>query len=73
MSCAQAERAISRQLDRELPSREGASLVAHLRGCPACAALAQHQQAQGEALRKLAVFARVAPPAFSAGASRKVQ
>jgi predicted anti-sigma-YlaC factor YlaD len=70
--CAEAERAISLQLDRELPRHEAARLLVHLRSCPACAALARQQHLQREALRRLAVFARVAPPAFSAASSRKV-
>jgi predicted anti-sigma-YlaC factor YlaD len=70
VACDEAERAISLQLDRELPRHEAERLLVHLRGCPACAALARRQQLQREALRRLAVFARVAPPAFSAGSSR---
>jgi len=55
LSCAEAERAISRQLDGELPRRERAELRAHLRACGDCASLARSLRAQRSALRGIAV------------------
>ncbi len=54
LSCAEAERAISRQVDGELPRRERAELRAHLRACGDCASLARSLRAQRSALRGIA-------------------
>jgi hypothetical protein len=54
-ACAEAERSISLQLDRELPRHEAARLLVHLRSCQACADLARRQHVQRTALRRLAV------------------
>jgi anti-sigma factor RsiW len=69
LACAQAERSISLQLDRELPRHEAARLLVHLRSCPACAALARRQHVQHKALRRLAV--RVVEPLPRLGAGSR--
>jgi RNA polymerase sigma factor (sigma-70 family) len=55
LGCAEAERAISRQLDRALPRSERAALRAHLRECPGCASLARRVRAQRSTLKSLAL------------------
>ena len=54
LTCQQAERAVSLQLDGELPRRDAGRLRAHLRECETCAGLARRQRAQRVALRGLA-------------------
>ncbi len=54
LTCGDAERAISRQLDGALPRRERGRLRAHLRECGDCAALARRVRAQRSAIRSLA-------------------
>jgi RNA polymerase sigma factor (sigma-70 family) len=54
LTCHQAERAISRQLDDRLPRKEKRLLRAHLRVCEECAAFARGQHEQRAALRALA-------------------
>jgi hypothetical protein len=56
LSCAQAERAISRQLDGALPRAERGPLRAHLRQCSDCASLARRLRGQRSALRGLALI-----------------
>ena len=53
LTCADAELAISKQLDRKLSRAERSQLRAHLRECPDCATLARRQRAQQAALRGL--------------------
>jgi anti-sigma factor RsiW len=54
ISCRQAERAVSRELDGELSRRERAQLRLHLTACADCGAFARGQHAQRAALRALA-------------------
>jgi RNA polymerase sigma factor (sigma-70 family) len=54
LTCAQAELAISRDLDGLLAPAAGTALDGHLRRCDACAALARTQRAQRAAIRALA-------------------
>jgi RNA polymerase sigma factor (sigma-70 family) len=56
LNCAEAEQAISRQLDGALPRDERGPLRAHLRQCPDCASLARRLRAQRSAIRSLAVI-----------------
>jgi RNA polymerase sigma-70 factor (ECF subfamily) len=51
LTCADAELALSKQLDGNLPRDERSQLRAHLRECPDCATLARRQRAQRAALR----------------------
>jgi RNA polymerase sigma factor (sigma-70 family) len=51
LSCSDAERAISRQLDGMLARGEKGALRAHLRACPECESLARRFRAQRSALR----------------------
>jgi RNA polymerase sigma-70 factor, ECF subfamily len=51
LTCADAELALSKQLDGTLPRAERSQLRAHLRECPDCATLARRQRAQRAALR----------------------
>lgn len=53
LTCSEAERAISLQLDGMLPLRERGALRAHLRACPDCRALAKRTRGQRSALRGL--------------------
>src|ERR687886_59752 len=53
LTCHQAERAISKQLDGRLPRTERAALRAHLRACPDCATVARRQRAQRSAFKAL--------------------
>jgi RNA polymerase sigma factor (sigma-70 family) len=53
LTCGEAERAISRQLDGRLPRAERGALRAHLRECPGCATFARRQRAQRTALKSL--------------------
>jgi RNA polymerase sigma-70 factor (ECF subfamily) len=55
LTCHEAERAISRQLDRQLPRSERGALRAHLRECQDCARFARSQRAQRTALRTFAM------------------
>lgn len=54
LTCAQAERAISRQLDGTLPRNKRGALRAHVRQCEECAHLARSLRAQRGAIRSLA-------------------
>jgi RNA polymerase sigma factor (sigma-70 family) len=56
LTCAEAEQAISRQLDGALPRDERGPLRAHLRQCPECATLARRLRAQGSAIKSLAAI-----------------
>jgi RNA polymerase sigma factor (sigma-70 family) len=56
ISCADAETAISKQLDRKLSRSERGTLRAHLRECAECAALARKQRAQRSAIRGLGLL-----------------
>ncbi len=51
LTCSEAERAISRQLDGMLSRTEKADLRGHLRACPECASLARRLRGQRSALR----------------------
>jgi RNA polymerase sigma factor (sigma-70 family) len=53
LTCSEAERAISRQLDGLLERGERPALRAHLRQCDACSTLARRFRAQRSALRGL--------------------
>jgi RNA polymerase sigma-70 factor (ECF subfamily) len=53
LTCGEAERALSLQLDGRLPADERGSLRAHLRECSECASLARRQRARRAALRSL--------------------
>jgi RNA polymerase sigma factor (sigma-70 family) len=55
LSCSEAERAISRQLDGMLVRGETGGLRAHLRACTECASLARRLRAQRAALRGIAI------------------
>jgi RNA polymerase sigma factor (sigma-70 family) len=59
LTCHEAERAISRQLDGQLRRADRASLRKHLRECDDCTSFARSQDAQRNALRQ---FARVPLP-----------
>ena len=54
LTCAQAERAISRQLDGTLPRNKRGALRAHVRQCEECAHLARSLRAQRGAIKSLA-------------------
>ena len=56
LTCGEAERAISRQLDRRLPRNEQGALRAHLRECRECERFARSQRAQRTAIKSLAVL-----------------
>jgi RNA polymerase sigma-70 factor (ECF subfamily) len=53
LTCAEAERFLSKQLDGELDRRERGGLRAHLRACEECSALARKQRASRGALKML--------------------
>jgi RNA polymerase sigma factor (sigma-70 family) len=53
ITCGEAERAVSRQLDRSLPRAERGRLRAHLRECDECASFARQARAQRGALKSL--------------------
>jgi RNA polymerase sigma factor (sigma-70 family) len=53
ITCGEAARAISRQLDRSLPRAERGGLRAHLRECEECATFARRARAQRGALKSL--------------------
>jgi RNA polymerase sigma-70 factor (ECF subfamily) len=55
LTCHEAERAVSKQLDGLLGRPEKAMLRAHLRQCTECSRFARSQRAQRAALRSLAV------------------
>jgi RNA polymerase sigma-70 factor, ECF subfamily len=56
LTCSEAERAISRQLDGMRAGDENAGLRAHLRACPECASLARRFRAQRAALKGIAIM-----------------
>jgi RNA polymerase sigma-70 factor, ECF subfamily len=53
LTCSEAARAISRQLDGMLPRAERGQLRAHLRSCPECDALARRMRGQRAAIKSL--------------------
>src|SRR5205807_3782177 len=53
LTCAEAELALSRQLDGRLPRAERGQLRAHLRECPECAHLARRLRARRAAWKGL--------------------
>ncbi len=53
LTCGEAERVLSLELDGRLPQDERPKLRAHLRECPECASLARRQRARRAALRSL--------------------
>jgi len=53
LTCGEAERAISRQVDGRLPRNERGALRAHLRACPECATFARSQRAVRGAFKAL--------------------
>ena len=55
LTCHEAERAVSKQLDGLLARPEKAMLRAHLRQCAECSRVARRQRAQRAALRSLAI------------------
>lgn len=55
LTCAEAERAISRQADGRLARPERAALRAHLRQCKECERLARSQRAHKKAFKALAL------------------
>jgi RNA polymerase sigma-70 factor (ECF subfamily) len=63
LTCSEAERAISLQLDRMLERGQRGSLRAHLRSCPECASLARRFRAQRSALRRIGLVQ--VPPALA--------
>src|SRR5689334_22107838 len=56
LTCADAEAALSRQLDGRLTRTEAAFLRAHLRACDECKRLARRQRAQRKGVRALAAI-----------------
>jgi hypothetical protein len=62
LSCAAAERALSRRLDGALTAAEAPALHAHVLHCARCAAFDRRQRAQRDALRALASLP--VPPAL---------
>jgi RNA polymerase sigma-70 factor, ECF subfamily len=56
LTCHQAERAVSRQVDGMLPRSERRLLRAHLRECDECARFARSQRAQRSAWKALAAI-----------------
>jgi RNA polymerase sigma factor (sigma-70 family) len=56
LTCQDAERAISLQLDGLLARSERGALRAHLRECPECARLARGVRAQSSAMKSLALL-----------------
>jgi DNA-directed RNA polymerase specialized sigma24 family protein len=55
LACDEAERAVSRRLDRKLSRSEGLHLDAHLRACADCSAFARRQRLKRIQLRGVAV------------------
>jgi RNA polymerase sigma factor (sigma-70 family) len=55
LTCGEAERAISRQLDGRLSRQDRAALRAHLRACKECEGFARSQRAQRTAIKALAL------------------
>jgi RNA polymerase sigma factor (sigma-70 family) len=56
LTCSEAERAISRELDGMPAAGDKAALRAHLRSCSACASLARRFRAQRSALKGIWIF-----------------
>jgi RNA polymerase sigma factor (sigma-70 family) len=74
LTCGEAARAISRQLDSSLPRAERGALRAHLRECDECAAFARQARAQRGAFKALgAVPLPVALLKWSGGGSAAVE
>lgn len=71
LTCHEAERAVSRQLDGLLPRSERASLRQHLRECEDCSDFARSQDSQRTALRRYAMVPLPSSLAsfFTAGAA----
>jgi anti-sigma factor RsiW len=57
LTCSEAERAISRDLDGLLSRHERRRLRAHLGGCEACASFVRLQRSHRAALRRLRLVA----------------
>ena len=56
ITCSEAERALSRQLDGELPRTERGPLRAHLRECEECSTIARRFRAQRSVFKGLVVL-----------------
>jgi RNA polymerase sigma factor (sigma-70 family) len=56
ITCSEAERALSRRLDGELPRGERGALRAHLRECQECSTIARRFRAQGSVFKGLVVL-----------------
>jgi RNA polymerase sigma factor (sigma-70 family) len=56
LTCAEADRALSRRLDGRLPRREARRLKAHLKECPLCTRVAEVQKRQRSLLEGLSVI-----------------
>jgi RNA polymerase sigma factor (sigma-70 family) len=56
MTCSEAGRAISRQLDGQLARKERSALRAHLRSCPDCRSLARRLRGQRASIKALAAL-----------------
>jgi RNA polymerase sigma factor (sigma-70 family) len=67
LTCSEAERAVSRQLDGMLARAERGALRAHLRACPDCSSLARRMRAQRSSLKSLSVLPLPASLASFAG------
>ena len=65
LTCSEAERAISLQLDGMLPRGERGSLRAHLRACLECASLARRYRAQRSAFKGIGLVPL--PPSLAGG------
>jgi RNA polymerase sigma factor (sigma-70 family) len=76
ITCAEAEAALSRDLDGELPRAEKGPLRAHLRECQSCSRLARSMRARRKALRGLWIgplplpFGKTLPGWFAGGAAK---
>jgi hypothetical protein len=72
LTCGEAERAVSLQLDGELSRREGGLLSLHLSSCEECGTFARGQRVLRAALRALAAVPLPASlQTFSAGSAHR--
>ena len=71
LTCGEAARAISRQLDGASSRAERAALRAHLRGCEECATFARRARARSGAMRRMRRRAAVAGVAAVVVARRR--
>ena len=69
LTCSEAEHALSRRLDGELPRAEAAALRAHTRACADCATLERRMRARRAALRGLAFPLPSSLGSFGGGAT----